>query len=799
MHTRAKRILVIEDDKGFKPRLRNIVKDNGYVVVGEIAQGRQAVELIQALQPDVVLIGQQLRDMDGITAARQISARCPVPIVLVVASETPEWTIAAREAGVGYCLLKPVTPRQLTRAIDVALARLNDMRELCRLNAALRASEQRHTLAQRAANMGSWEWDVPAGELRWSERVEPVFGLAPGAFAGTYAAFLQCVYPEDRQRVESAFDACVQKGADCEEYEIEHRIVWPDGSVRWVAEMGNVIRNARGEALRIVGVVQDVTAQKQAEVHRRQAIVDAQRRQAEVAALLESSRAILQYRGFGDAARAIFDACKQLIGATSGYVALLTPDGAENEVLFLDAGGLPCTVDPLLPMPIRGLRSEAYHTRAPVYDNDFHSSEWMKFMPQGHVRLDNVLFAPLILRDQAIGLLGLANKPEGFTDHDAHMAAAFGELAAIALRNSRTLDALHESEKRYRLLAENASDYIVRVSRDGTLLFVPESSRRFMGYDPDQVIDTKIYAHTHPDDREKVIALLDSLLKDEQEARVEYRTQLWDGRYKWVEATGRLIYDQATGEPEIIAVARDIAERKQIEEERERYASELRRSNEELQQFAYVISHDMREPLRMIKGYMDLLAQRYRDQLDSKAREYIDYAVDGAVRMQEMIQALLRLSRIKTHGLGFAPTDVEAVLARAQQALGRAIQERGAVVTHDALPTVMADEAQLAQVLQNLIANAIKFCREDTSPHVHVSARQADDEWVFSVADNGIGIDPGQGERIFQIFQRLHTREEYEGAGIGLALCQRIVERHGGRIWVESEPGAGSTFYFTLP
>jgi light-regulated signal transduction histidine kinase (bacteriophytochrome) len=167
--------------------------------------------------------------------------------------------------------------------------------------------------------------------------------------------------------------------------------------------------------------------------------------------------------------------------------------------------------------------------------------------------------------------------------------------------------------------------------------------------------------------------------------------------------------------------------------------------------------------------------------------------------MQEMINALLELSRVGTRGEAPAPTDVEAVIERTLKVLKRAIEETEAEVTHDPLPTVMADEAQLAQVFQNLIANAIKFRREGVPPRVHISAEQRGDEWMFSVADNGIGIDPDQAERIFQIFQRLHTREEYEGTGIGLALCKRIVERHGGRIWVASEVGHGSTFTFTLP
>jgi PAS domain S-box-containing protein len=243
----------------------------------------------------------------------------------------------------------------------------------------------------------------------------------------------------------------------------------------------------------------------------------------------------------------------------------------------------------------------------------------------------------------------------------------------------------------------------------------------------------------------------------------------------------------------------EIAERKRAEKRIERYAVDLERSNRDLEQFAYAVSHDLQEPLRVVKSYLRLLEDRYSDQLESKAEEYVDHAVDGAERMQEMIGALLDLSRVGTQGDDPAPADAEEILKRVLGSLERAIEDAGAEVTHGQLPTVMADEAQLAQVFQNLIANAIKFRKEDVPPRVHVSAEREGDEWVFSVADNGIGIDPDQAERIFEVFQRLHTEEEYSGLGIGLALCRRIVERHGGRIWVESEPGEGSTFTFTLP
>ncbi|QLG60957.1 PAS domain-containing sensor histidine kinase [Halorarum salinum] len=239
-------------------------------------------------------------------------------------------------------------------------------------------------------------------------------------------------------------------------------------------------------------------------------------------------------------------------------------------------------------------------------------------------------------------------------------------------------------------------------------------------------------------------------------------------------------------------------ERTEYEERLNETVEELRTSNERLEQFAYIASHDLQEPLRMVSSYLQLLERRYRDELDDDAREFIDYAVDGAERMREMIDDLLSYSRVDTKAEPFEPTDSGAVFDRVLGGLRLKIEEEDAEVVRGDLPTVTADDKQLEQVFQNLVSNALKY-RGEEPPRIEVDAERRDGAWRFRVSDNGIGIDPVQADRIFDVFDRLHTREEYPGTGIGLALCERIVERHGGRIWVESTVGEGSCFYFTIP
>jgi light-regulated signal transduction histidine kinase (bacteriophytochrome) len=248
----------------------------------------------------------------------------------------------------------------------------------------------------------------------------------------------------------------------------------------------------------------------------------------------------------------------------------------------------------------------------------------------------------------------------------------------------------------------------------------------------------------------------------------------------------------------IVSVVRDISEKKRSEKELKGMVAELERSNTELQQFAYVASHDLQEPLRAIAGFLQLLQARYRDRLDEKGHHYIDRSVSAAQRMQNLINDILKLSRVNTGGQQFVMTDLNAVLNRTLDDMKPTIRKSGARITSAKLPEAPVDVDQIQNVFQNLIQNALKYI-EDQEPAVEIGCEETEDVFCISVKDNGIGIDPKFHDRIFLVFQRLHTRKEYPGTGLGLALCKKILERHGGKIWVDSEPEQGSVFYFTLP
>jgi PAS domain S-box-containing protein len=395
-----------------------------------------------------------------------------------------------------------------------------------------------------------------------------------------------------------------------------------------------------------------------------------------------------------------------------------------------------------------------------------------------------------------------------------HVVGTFGISRDITARKLAQ-EKLRESEERLQSILDNTSAVIYMKDQPGRYLLINRQFENLFHVTNAQVqgkTDHEIFPPELADAfRANDLKVLESPTPLEFEEVAPHK----DGLHTYVSIKFRL--PDAAGAPcAVCGVSTDITPRKKAEQALAQKTEELAHSNRELELFAYVASHDLQEPLRMIASYTQLLARRYKGQLDQDADEFIHYAVDGAERMQTLINDLLAYSRVGTRGKPFAPTDCNEVLRRALDNLKVAIEDSQAVIHTAALPKVMGDEVQLTQLFQNLLSNAIKF-RGGRTPEIHVSAEMKPvpspasvapdkfaaglrgEEWTFAVRDNGIGIEREFYDRIFVIFQRLHGRDEYPGTGIGLAVCKRIVERHGGRIWVESEPGRGSTFCFTLP
>jgi PAS domain S-box-containing protein len=406
------------------------------------------------------------------------------------------------------------------------------------------------------------------------------------------------------------------------------------------------------------------------------------------------------------------------------------------------------------------------------------------------------------------GVVGVLD-PQGVFNHPAAINApwtwagihAFFVLWAsvgsvIAWRFNETAFA------RTKLILDSAGDGIYGLDLEGKITFINPAASKMLGLNGGQIVGRpmeQIVHHTMSDGLPfaKASPILTILEDGVPRQGTEELFRRNDGTSIPVDYLSTPIVERGELIGSVVSF-RDVTERQRAEQALAEKARELARSNTELEQFAYVASHDLQEPLRMVSSYTQLLARRYKGKLGSDADDFIAYAVDGAARMQRLIQDLLTYSRVGTKGREFVPADCERLLDQVLGDLKVAIEESGAVVTRDALPIVRGDETQIGQLLQNLIGNALKFHNQE-SPHVHVSSKRNGKEWIFSVRDNGIGIDAQYAERIFVIFQRLHRRDEYPGTGIGLAVCKKIVERHGGRIWVESNQEKGATFYFTLP
>lgn len=452
-----------------------------------------------------------------------------------------------------------------------------------------------------------------------------------------------------------------------------------------------------------------------------------------------------------------------------------------------------------------GVWADCIRERRPVVHNDYQHMENRRGMPAGHAVLRREVVVPIMRAGRIEAVLGVGNRPHPYVDADVAALVQLGDVAWEVVQRRRAESAMREAERQVLTLSDNIPDgYIYQLSVDADsgnrrMLHISAGVERVHGLTPAQILEdaSLLYGQTHEEDQPALDAEEEAALREMRPFRARVRVNALDGGTKWLRIAsvprttpnGRVIWDGLTI---------DVTDRVLAEQELKERTDELVRSNAELEKFAYIASHDLQEPLRMVASYTQLLKRRYAGQLDADADEFIDFAVDGATRMQDLINELLAYSRVGTQGAPFSKTDTGRVVGGVLKVLGLQLDDMDASIEVGEMPTVLCDATQIGQVFQNLLSNAIKF-RSERPLHVIVKAEDVGGEWVFSVSDNGMGIEERYFERIFVIFQRLEDRSEYPGTGMGLAICKRIIERHGGRIWVESEPGVGSTFKFTLP
>jgi PAS domain S-box-containing protein len=621
--------------------------------------------------------------------------------------------------------------------------------EVTRINLKFEDLARQLQMAQRLASLGSWELDRATNEVTWSEELFRSFGLDPTLDLPLTLEEQAAVFaPESWAKLTKALNHGLQTG---EGYKLELQFRHADGTPRWIIARGESLRNESGEVVGLRGTAQDVTELK---------LVQTQlERHSERMRLATGAARI----GIWD-----FD-----VGS-----GLLVWDDIMHDLYGTD------------PQAFRG-RFEDWQAR--VHPEDLKSAEadFKEALLSG--KFFNSDFRVIRADGSVKHLRGLAMvhvRPDGKADR------AVGVNWDMTKQREAELS-LRASELLLRDFVRHAPAAIAMLDLD--MCYLRTSDRWLTDYKLEgQDIIGRCHYDVFPDVPKHWRQIHQRVLAGAVESCNEDPFPRADGGCEWLQWEARP-WREPTGQiGGLIFFTQVITARKNLELQLKTQKNELERSNYDLEQFAYAASHDLQEPLRAVSGCAQILQGRYGDRLDPEADTLIAHIVEGAARMQNLIHDLLSYSRVGREGGGFAEIDSEQALKDAIVLLGTAVRESQAIITFDPLPHLLGDPVEMRQLFQNLLGNAIKY-RSSEAPKIHVSARRQGYEWEFSVKDNGIGIESRHFSRIFRLFQRLHTRTEHPGTGIGLALCQRIVNSHGGRIWVDSHFGSGSTFYFTLP
>jgi len=627
------------------------------------------------------------------------------------------------------------------------------------VQANLRESQERLELAQKAGKVGVFDLDIPTGRAVWTEQLEELFGLEPGSFEGNYEGWASRVHPEDRPEIEGRFRQWMSDRQ--ERVEFEYRMIRADGAVRWISAGTRFFYAPDGAPLRMVGTNVDITERKMSE----EAL---QRANQQFRALFETSQAGL----------ALFDAKPpyRVLAHNRWYQEIFPEPYRSQGVMGVPAGEL------LTQMEETGLAGIFRETAQGAAVGSF-TNFYYETVP-GEPRWWNWSLQPVV---------------EG------------GEVAALALVAvdvTREVRALHDleqalanlqaSEAQFRTLANNISQLAWMADGTGWVFWYNQRWFDYTGAAPGEMQGWGWKKVHHPEHVDRVVAKVSRCFETGEVWEDTFPLRGKDGNYRWFLSRAIPIRDQEGKVVRWFGTNTDITQQRETEEALRESEANLRSSNKSLEQFAYAASHDLQEPLRQVSGFVSLLEKKNADKLDDESKEYLTFVKEGALRMHALINDLLEYSRVGRIGKMSPNVDLNTALENAIQNIQGRMDEAHAEVVADPLPVVRGNLMALTQVFQNLLGNSVKFRGPDPL-RIEIGARRNNRHWLIWVKDNGIGFPQESAEQIFMLFQRLHGRKDYEGTGIGLTICRRAVEHHGGRIWAESEPGRGATFYFTLP
>lgn len=685
-----------------------------------------------------------------------------------------------------------------------------DISERKKMEAALRASEKRYSDIVKNMPGALYQFVLEEnGSYTMSflsEGAEEILGISRELLTDSKSLISRLFLGEKEQLKQSI----IESAKNLSEWKQEIRIRISRNKYKWIQCKSNPQKLSGGRTV-WNGVMLDITEKKLSEEKLESSLKDASKSKDEVEALLRSARTILTRENFALAAERIFDECKNVIGAQSGYVALLSEDGAENEILFLDAGGMACTVDRNFPMPIRGLRAEVYSQARVLYENNFAETGWNKLLPDGHPVLKNVLFAPMIIDGKPIGLLGFANKEGGFTNEDARIAGAFGEFAAVALKKTRGTAALVDSEQRYKFLFDNMNSGVavyeaIDGGRDFLFKSINKAGAAICRLSSSEIIGKRVTAIFPGIESMGLLSIFKSVYATgipEDQAFTEYRD---DNISFWAD---NRIFKLPSGE--IVAIFKDVTAQKTAEEEMKNYEEQYYQAQrmESIGRLAGGIAHDFNNILVGIMGYAELLRMQFPDESSSEG-EAAEVILRGAERAADLTRQLLGFAR--KGKFNPEPLDANRIIRDTVKVSEKIFDKRIDVVLDlkEHLSLIHADKHQLEQVLTNIIINA-----KDAMPkggtltvrtadlHLKNGDGRYDGQFEpglfveIAISDTGIGIPQELLMTIFEPF--FTTKGEGKGTGLGLATAYGIIKNHKGHITVESKPGQGATFRIYIP